>query len=49
MCDSGIVSMNIIILNEFKKIVNDCNILGISFIESNDKVMEGVCDMIRGD
>lgn len=48
MCDLGIANINRVILNEVNELVEDYNVLGFTFRESNDEVMEGVCDLIRG-
>lgn len=40
VCDSSIANMNKIILNEANEIVNDYNILDISFREADDNFLK---------
>lgn len=37
-----------IILNEAREIMGDCKRLSLSFRESDAKVIEDVCDLIKG-
>lgn len=40
--------MNTVIVNEAKEIVRDCNILDISFRESDEKVIEESFNTFKG-
>lgn len=47
--DSGIANMNKIVLNVVNVMVNRCNVLSISFRESDDRVIDEMCEVIKGE
>lgn len=41
-------TMNKIFLSKAYDIVNDCKALGLTFMQSDSKVIDVVCDMLEG-